>query len=357
MKVFLTGATGFIGQPLTQALLARGWDVVALVRNPNSAQARNLLKSGVRCTTGDVTERDSMRAGMRGADLVIHNAGFHEYGVSRDGRKQMHAVNVTGTDNVLGLARELDIPRCVYVSSTVYFGATGSEARDETYRRQTPCHSYYERTKVEAHVIAQEHARRGLPLVIVCPNAVVGANDYAPFGYFLRLYLNGLMAPYGWAPDMIACHVHVDDASEGIALAAEKGRIGETYILAGEPICLRELVELWMTRPGGMKVRVYVPKWLAKLTFAPLEPLQRLLGLPAVVSRETISASTSMNFSGAKAQRELGWRFRPARAMWHDIIDEELALLANRKGRSLLARLRPVEPGIETAPTSVCAET
>ncbi len=344
MKVFLTGGTGFIGLPLTQSLLARGWKVVALVRNASSPTARALTKRGAQCVLGDVTDRESMRADMTGADIAIHAAGWYELGVIGDGRRLMHAVNVLGTVNVLGLALELGIPRSVYVSSTEYYGETGPEAVDETYQRQAPYHSYYERTKAEAHQIAQQYQRRGLPLIIVCPNTVVGPNDHSNYGYFLRMYLNRLLTPFGWAPDVIVSIVHVHDVGEGIALAAEKGRIGETYILAGEPISQREMVKIWMTNPGALKVRFYIPNWLAKLMFAPMEPVQRLAGLPAAASREGVSANVCLNYSGAKAQRELGWTHRPAKKMWLDIIDQELHLLAARKNRDLRSRLKPVEP-------------
>lgn len=343
MKVFLTGGTGFIGQPLTQALLARAWNVAVLARETNSAPARTLAKMGAQCVAGDVTDRESMRVGMTGADIVVHNAGWYEFGMTASRRKLMHTVNVTGTDNVLRLALELNIPRSVYVSSTMYYGETGPDACDETYQRQKPYNSYYEQTKAEAHQIAQHYQQRGLPLIIICPNGVVGPNDHAAAGYFLRMYLNHLLTPFAWAPDIIQSLVHVNDVGEGIALAAEKGRLGETYLLAGEPLSRRQMIQIWMTKPGGFKVRFYIPNWLAKLMFAPMEPLQRLVSLPAAVSRESVSASVSMNYSSAKAQRELGWTYRPAQAMWRDIIDEELKLLANRKKRDLVSRLKPVE--------------
>jgi nucleoside-diphosphate-sugar epimerase len=169
MKVFLTGGTGFIGQPLAHALLAQGWNVVALVRRPDSPQARSLTKMGAQCVAGDVTNRDSMRAGMQDADMVVHNAGWYEFGLTGNGRQRMHAINVTGTDNVLSLALDLGIPRSVYVSSTIFWGETGPEVCDETCQRQKPYHSYYEQSKTEAHQIAQQYQQHGLPLIIVCP--------------------------------------------------------------------------------------------------------------------------------------------------------------------------------------------
>ena len=343
LKVFLTGGTGFIGRALTRALLARNWTVTALVRNPRRPPAQALDALGAELVAGDIMDRESVRAGMLGADVVLHNAGSYEYGVTGERRKLMHAVNVTGTDHVLGLALELGIRRTVYVSSTMYFGGTGPAPRDETYQRQQPHRSYYERTKAEAHRVALRFQQRGLPLVIVCPNGVVGPNDHSVYGYFLRLYLNRLMPPCAWGPEMIHSHVHVDDVAEGIALAAEKGRIGESYLLAGEPTRQRDMVQLWMMRPGRMKIRFYIPDWLAKVFFAPMEPVQRAVGLPAFISRETVSASMNLNYSSAKAQRELGWVHRPAREMWLDIIDQELVLLANRTKRDVVSRLRPVE--------------
>ena len=344
MKVFLTGGTGFIGRPLTQSLITRGWNVVALVRKPDSPQARALTKMGAQCVTGDITYRESMRAGMTGAEILIHNAAWYELGIPVSARKLMDEINITGTDNTLSLALELSIPRTVYVSSTLFYGDTGPEARDETYQRQKPYRFYYEQTKTEAHQLAQQYLQRGLPLILICPAHVVGPNDHSVFGYFLRMYLNRLMVPFGFGPDMMISAVHVNDVSEGIALAAEKGRIGETYILAGDPTSLREVVGICMTKPGGFKVRFYIPHWLAMLMFAPLEPLQRMVGLPAFFSRETVSGNrVSLNFSSVKAQRELGWTYRPAKEMWLDIVDQELKMLARRENRGLVSRLKPVE--------------
>src|SRR6266850_849079 len=116
MKVFLTGGSGFIGQPLTQSLIARGWNVVALVLSSDSTQAGALTRMGAQCVTGDIIDYESIRAGMKGADIVVHNAGLYELGVTGDGQKHMYAINVIGTDNVLGMALELGIPRSVYVS-------------------------------------------------------------------------------------------------------------------------------------------------------------------------------------------------------------------------------------------------
>lgn len=132
--------------------------------------------------------------------------------------------------------------------------------------------------------------------------------------------------------------------AEGIALAAEKGQLGETYILAGESTTRRQELEMRAIPPGGFQVRFFLPFWLAALTFALMEPIQRWLGLPASISRETaLSDKSSLSFSSAKAQRELGWTHRPAYEMWSSIINEEHKLLSARKRRDLASQLKPVE--------------
>lgn len=346
MQVFLTGGTGFIGQPLTQCLLRRNWNVTALVRKPESPSAQALSKLGAQLATGDVTDRESMRASMASADIVIHNAGYYEFGIDSIGIQRAQQINVNGTDNVLGLALELGIPRLIYVSTVWAFGESGTELRDETFTRNTKYRSAYEQSKTEAHVIAAQYQKRGLQLIIVCPNGVVGTNDHSVWGYFLRLYINKIMPPMAWSPNSIFTLIEVHDLAEGITLAAEKGRLGETYFLCGESKTLKEHFAYWAEKPGGFKKRVWIPSRLAELFFAPLEPLQRAVGLPAFLSRETVRAgATNLNYSGEKAKRELGWNYKAGKDMWLDIIDGELELLKKRRNQNLISRLKPLENG------------
>jgi dihydroflavonol-4-reductase len=341
MRVFLTGGTGFIGQALARVIRSRGWQLDALVRHPDSAPARYLASLGATLVAGDVTQR-AMRAAMARADLVIHNAGVYEFGADAALRQRMQAANVDGTDNTLGCALELGVPRSVYVSTTLATGSTGVEPCDETFVRQVPCMTEYERTKTEAHEIALRTRERGLPLIIVCPNQAVGPNDHSVFGYLLRMYLLYLLPPLAWSPGTTQSPVHVQALAEGVALAAEKGRIGENYLLCGEPTTLRQLLEFWRPHRGGFTPKLWLPPALMKVMFAPMEPLFRLAGLPAVFSRETVAASIKhLNYSSAKAQRELGWTFPAAADMWPQIVERERQLLALRTG--LRAKLRPME--------------
>lgn len=344
MKVFLTGGTGFIGQPLTQRLLARGWEVIALVRKPDSAPARALNKLGARCVAGDITDRESMRAGMTGADLVVHNAGWYEIGLTAEAGRRMRVVNVDGTEAVLGLAHELGVPRVVYVSSVVALGDTGRQQRNETYMYSGTRLTVYEQTKTDAHRVALRYQHNGLPLMIVCPSQVVGPNDHSVWGYFARLYVNGLLPPMGWAQKTIYSHVGVIDVAEGISLAAEKGRVGETYLLCGEPASMQAVMGLWSSAPGRFKTRLWLPTPLMTLMLAPMGPVLRLMGLPAFMSREvTRGAVTNFDYSNEKAKRELGWNPEPVRDVWLKTLLGESELKAKRRKRDLISRLKPLD--------------
>ena len=344
MVVFLTGGTGFIGKPLTRQLLQRGWPVTALVRNPESPQARAIADMGATLIKGDVTDKESMRAGMTGADIAINNAGWYEFGVTGDNVKHMFDINVNGTENFLSLAKELRVPKVVHVSSVTQWGDTGKTLRDETWSREAPFHSAYEKSKFDAHLLGLQHQKAGLPLIIVCPGQVHGVNDHSGFGYFLRLYLNGLNPGFGWAPDGIVAGIAVDDLAEGIVLSAEKGKLGETYILSGEPHTRREIIKIWATKPGRIRPLFWTPLWLTELMFAIMEPLQRMVGLPAFISRETArGGAIDYHFSSQKAQRELDWTFLPFEQMWNETADAEIELRKKRKKRDLVSMLKPLD--------------
>ena len=344
LKVFLTGATGFIGKPLTRQLLQRGWQVTALVRNPEGPQSRVIAAMGAKLVKGDVTDKESMRAGMTGTDIAINNAGVYEFGVAGEAVKRMFDINVKGVENFLSLAKELGVPRLVQVSSVVHWGDTGKMVRDETWTRQAPIHSAYEQSKHEAHILGLQYQKEGVPLILACPGQAHGVNDHSAFGYFLRLYLNGLNPGFAWAPDAFVSGISVDDLAEGIVLSAEKGKLGETYILAGEPHTRREILKIWATKPGRIRPLFWIPLWLTQLMFATLEPLQRLAGLPAFISRETARAGAiDYNFSSQKAQRDLGWSFRPFKLMWDEVSDAEIELRKKRKKRDLVSMLKPLD--------------
>ncbi len=344
MRIFLTGSTGFIGQALVRAMRRRDWAVAALVRDRSGAPAQWLARQGCTVVAGDVTRPQGLAQAMAGADAVVHNAGVYELGADAKSRVRMQEVNVAGTDNVLGAASEAGIPRTVYVSTVWALGASGyppepAVAKDETQRHSGRYLSPYERTKVDAHQAALAWREKGLPLIIGMPNAVVGANDHAALGYFLRLCLLGAMPPVAWGGDTVFSMVDVDALAEGLCLATANADIGEDYVFAGEPLALRAVFEIWRRYPGGIAPRLFLPRSVMYWQAAMMEPLLRGLGLPAFLSRDAVEVTRAhLDYNAAKARRDLGWSHPGADAMWDGIIRRERDLMAQRRG--FLAKLR-----------------
>ena len=155
MRVFVTGGTGYIGGYVVRKLLARGDDVTVLARDSQSAAAQSLQKAGALVVQGDVTDKESMRGGMTGAEMLYHIAAWYRVGV-RD-RKPAYEANVEGTRNTLGLAVELDVPRIVYVSTVGVYGNTRGEIIEPVLKeRNGGFWSEYDRTKYLAHLVADE---------------------------------------------------------------------------------------------------------------------------------------------------------------------------------------------------------
>ena len=253
MKIFLTGGTGFIGRPLTQKLLSRGWEVKALVRNPNSDKSKEIQTFGAQLIKGDINDIDSMRESMQGVDAVIHNAGWYEFGITKKDRPKMYQINVEGTRNTLSLAFELGVPRIVYTSTILAFGRTGGFVADETYARQYPPISYYEETKTQAHQIAKDLQAQGAPIIINCPAGVIGPGDHSGVGYLVRMYVHHTLPPFLWTPNGNLARIYVDDVAEGIVRCVEFGKIGETYILSSGNQTHRDMVAEWKKYEGGIK--------------------------------------------------------------------------------------------------------
>jgi nucleoside-diphosphate-sugar epimerase len=243
----------------------------------------------------------------------------------------MTAINVQGAENVLTLAVELGIPKIIHISTTTAFGDTGGALVDETFQRTGPMLSHYERTKTEAHAIARRYQAAGAPVIIVCPAQVIGPGDHSPFGYFARLYARGLLPPVIWGPENTYTFGHVDDVAAGIARAAEKGLLGETYILGGGQVSNREMVRAWKEAIGGLPPFIWLPRPLAVAQGMLIEPVLRLLGLPAFISREVVESSyVKYCYSSEKAKRELGWQPRSAEQAWIDTLRAEKAAASRR---------------------------
>ncbi len=308
MRIFLTGGTGFIGGEVARRLRARGDDVVALVRTP--AKATPLTTAGCELVTGDLSDATQLRAAMDGADAVIHGAAVYEMGIPASARAAMADANVGGTERVLAAAADAGVKRAVYVSTVAIFGNTKGAVADEEWTRVAGFTSAYEQTKVEAHAVAQDLAAQGLPLVTVQPGVVYGPGDTSELGGVFSRYLAGKlpMLPF---PGMGFTPVHRDDLVAGILLALDKGEVGESYVLAGEPTTMGDVVAE-LAKVSGKKPPRAAPTWLLR-GLAPLGAVVGpLMGFPPNM-KELIASSDGVTYwaRSDKAQRELGWSYRP----------------------------------------------
>jgi nucleoside-diphosphate-sugar epimerase len=307
MRVFLTGATGFIGGRVAQQLRDRGDEVVALVRSPD--KAAELSAIGCELVEGDLSDENALRAGMPGTDAVVHAAAVYKVGVPKSEHAAMEDANVRGTERVLDAATAAGVPRIVYVSTVNVFGNTGGEVVDENYSRDESRGflSAYDETKYRAHQVALDRIAKGAPVVIVQPGSVYGPGDHSEVGNMIDQASTGKLRMKAF-PEMGLNLAHVDDIAGGILLALDKGQIGESYVIGGEMARMGELIDRVAAIAGRKPPRMTLPPLAAKLS-APLGPVVGpAMGFPPNL-REAIKAAEGVTYWARddKARRELGY--------------------------------------------------
>jgi nucleoside-diphosphate-sugar epimerase len=316
VRAFLTGGTGFLGGCLAGRLRERGDELVALVRSPE--RARDLDAELVQ---GDLSDRDKLAEAMRGCDAVFHVAAMYEVGIPESQRPAMYEANVTGTENVVGAAVDASVARIVYVSTVNAFGNTRGAVVDETHRRSgSDFVSYYDETKYLAHVAVEERIAGGAPVVVAMPGTIYGPGDHSELGEQLELMRTGKLRFRAMSGVGITAS-HIADVADGILLAHDRGRIGESYVLAAEPTTLGAMIETVARLTGRRPPRLSLPTPLLKLA-VPLGPLiGRTMGTGPNL-RELISASDGVTYwaSDAKARRELGWQPRGLEEGLRDLV-------------------------------------
>jgi nucleoside-diphosphate-sugar epimerase len=306
MKVFVTGATGFVTGTVTLQLLARRDNVRALVRDASRAQT--LARAGVDLITGDLSDGAALHRGLDGVDAVVHGAAMYEVGIPASRRPAMFAANVTGTEHVLQAALDAGVRRVAYISTVAVFGNTRDQIVDESYARTGPYTSYYEETKVRAHEIAQQFAARGLPVSIAQPGGVYGPGDTSGLGGLMRDFVRGRL-PFVPFPDAGFNFVHVEDVARGVVLVLDRGQVGQGYVLGGEIARVADAFAALARITGRDLPRLRLP--------------YALLQLGSVVRpglREVVSSSKGVTFwaSDARAKSELGYSSRGLEAGLRD---------------------------------------
>ena len=307
MRIFVTGAAGPLGRAVVATLRRRGDQVVGLVRRRSGVTLmRHLAAEPV---IGDVRRPEALARAMRGCDAVIHLAHFFDFWARRP--ETFDAVNVQGTKHVLAAALAADIRRFVFCSSALTIGEEPGESGTEWTRHRGWTVTSFERSKLEAERLVALSRAKGIEAVTVNPALVVAPADSGWTGRFLARAITGRChfagtAPMGW--------VWVEDAARGIVLALDKGKDGERYILSGETLSPRQLLE-----KVGLLVRRPAPRPLprgssigARLATALARPFGRRPLLPV---EEEQFARTGFRVDGSHARAELGLAYTPS-ARW-----------------------------------------
>jgi len=315
----VTGASGFVGSAVARAVLARGHSVRVLVRR--SGDRRNLAGLPVETAEGDLTDAGSLARAAAGCRYLFHVAADYRLWVPDPA--DMLRTNVEGTRALMRAAAAAGVERVVYTSSVAALGLTGdgTPADETTPVAEQAIVGAYKRSKYLAEQAVLELVRSdGLPAVTVNPSAPVGPRDIkpTPTGRMIADAASGRMPAY---LDTGLNVVHVDDVAEGHLLALERGRIGEKYILGGEDLSLAALLALVAELAGRRPPRVRLSEGVLWPVALASEGLARVAGIEPLVTRDHLRmARKKMFFSSAKAEAELGYRARPARAAVADAI-------------------------------------
>lgn len=309
-RALVTGASGCVGANVVAALLARGYDVRALCRATSSLDALDGLDTTL--AIGDILDAPSLVAAMRGCALVFHLAAVSDYW--RTPAERIYRVNVEGTRHVLAAALEAGVERLVYTSSVGALGVPPpGRLLDESATFNLPPRRFpYGHSKHLAEQAVQEAIARGLDAVIVNPTGVIGARDvHFIGGSVLREVHRGL----SWfAPPGGLNWVDAETAGLGHVLAAERGHIGERYILGGENVSHRAAMEIVAAVVGGRRPLATLPRPLMSVVALLTDAFNAVWpGTPLFSGEQVRLSGAGIYCDCRKAQRELGFPHTPFR--------------------------------------------
>jgi dihydroflavonol-4-reductase len=309
MLAFLTGATGFVGSHVARALADNGADLRLLVRANSNLKNIHDLKADL--YTGDLRDPASLEKGIAGCDAIFHVAADYRLWV-RD-PDEMYRANVEGTRAILAAARANKVRRVVYTSSVATMGFTqGSLADEKSPVSLANMIGPYKRSKFMAEQVAIKAARAGQDVVIVNPTTPVGERDIKPTPTG-RIVVDFLKKKFPAYVDTGLNLVDVKECARGHIAALEKGRPGECYILGGENLTLKQILDKLAAITGLPSPTIRVPYFVALATGVVDELFTgRILGREPRATIDAVRMGRKKMFvSSAKGERELGWKIAP----------------------------------------------
>jgi dihydroflavonol-4-reductase len=322
MRIFVTGATGFVGSHVARELASRSAALRLLTRR--TSNLTNLEGLNAETVVGDLLEPESLRTAIRGCGAVMHVAADYRLWV-RD-PETMYRVNVEGTRALLRIAREEGVPRCVYTSSvaTMGFHTDGTIVDETTPVTLAAMVGHYKRSKFMAEQVAIEAARAGQSVLILNPTTPIGPNDLkpTPTGRIIVDFLNKKFPAYmdtglNLVDVVEVARTHADVLNPAL------GRPGERYILGGENLTLKQILDKMSAITGLPSPTAKVPHSVA-MAFAFFDEnfTGRIMGNEPRATVEAVRMGKKKMFaSSAKAERELGFRTVPVYEALRSAID------------------------------------
>jgi dihydroflavonol-4-reductase len=310
MKVFLTGSTGFVGSHVAKAYADQGAQLCLLTRSTSSLAAIGGLPAEI--VVGDLKQPESLRSSIQGCDALVHVAADYRLWV-RD-PKQMYAANVDGTRELLRIAREEGVPKVVYTSSvaTMGFKADGTIVNEDTPVALSDMIGHYKRSKFLGEQEAIKAAQAGQHVMILNPTTPIGPGDSkpTPTGRIIVDFLNKKFPAY---VDTGLNLVDVSEVTRMHVVALDRGTPGERYVLGGENLTLKQILDRMSAITGLPSPTMKVPHAVAMaFAFCDENITGKLRGKEPRATVEAVRMGKKTMFaSTAKAERELGFKIVP----------------------------------------------
>ena len=313
MKVLVTGATGFIGQNLTQYLFSKGYNLRVFCRSNSDTSV--LSKFPVQIYHGDVLDMPSVERALDGCDFVFHLAGFAK-NWSKD-RQIYYDVNVKGTKNVLEASQKMDVKKVIFISTSMTLGPSKESPKAESEKRKIDFFCDYERSKSYAEDVVVCYARKGLPVVIVNPTRVFGPGLLTEGNSVTKMVLKYLKGRWRFTladGSAIGNYVFIEDVIHGLWLALQRGKSGEKYILSGENLSLNTFFDTLANLSHKHFKMIHVPPWIVQAYAGFQSSLAKRFNSYPLITPDWVKVfCRDWAFSSKKAKSELGYTATPFR--------------------------------------------
>ena len=311
MTTLVTGAAGFLGSHVTRQLVARGDEVRVLLRA--SSTNRAIADLSLEYVTGDLRDPASLDRAMKGVKRVFHVAADYRLWAKR--KQEIYDSNVGGTKNLLEAAKRAGVEQLIYTSTVATIAVDRPQHPNEfTDAKLEEMVGHYKRSKWMAEREALDAAKGGLPVIVAMPTTPVGPWDWkpTPTGKIVLDFLNGKM------PGYVATglnFVGVEECAAGHLLIAEKGKVGERYLLGGENLTLKAMLDILAKITGLRAPMLKIPHGLALGVAYANTVFSRLVGREPGIPIEGVKIARHMMFvDSSRAKRELGFKAGPVSA-------------------------------------------